>query len=146
LTFTDVPYGPNALSVRDPGLPGVAAPASVTWTAPLPAPSLIGARFPLLVKFASRRAQQRTKPARAPRLLYRANSDGAAAVVLRRGLRTVARWTTSFHRGSNTMVFPIAQLRRLAVGRHVLTLQPRNATGPGATLTRRFDVVRLRGR
>jgi hypothetical protein len=146
LTFTDLPYGPNALSVRDPGLPGVANAASVTWTAPLPPPSLIGARFPLLVTFASRRAQRRTKPARAPRLLYRANTDGAATVVLRRKGRIVGQWTTPFHRGSNTMVFPIDRLRRLATGRHVLTLQPRNATGPGAALTRRFDVVRLRGR
>jgi hypothetical protein len=146
LTFTGLAYGPNALSVRDQGLPGVAAAASVTWTAPLPAPSLIGARFPLLVTFASRRAQLRTKPARAPRLLYRANTDGAAAVVLRRKGRVVGQWTAPFHRGSNTMIFPIARLRRLATGRHVLTLQPRNATGAGAALTRRFDIVRLGGR
>jgi hypothetical protein len=118
----------------------------VSWTAPLPAPSLISARFPLLLTFASRRAQRRTKPARAPRLLYRANTDGAAAVVLRRKGRVVGQWTAPFHRGSNTMVFPIARLRRLATGRHVLTLQPRNATGAGAALTRRFDIVRLGGR
>jgi hypothetical protein len=146
LTFTDLPYGAHALAVRDPGLPTVTGAASVAWTAPLPAPSLIAARFPLLVTFASRRAQRRTKASRVPRLLYRANTDGAAAVVLRRGRRTVARWTTAFHRGSNTMAFPLARLRRLAVGRHVLTLEPRNAVGAGPPLTRRFDVVRLRGR
>jgi len=146
LTFTDLPYGAHALAVRDAGLPTVTAAASVAWVAPLPAPSLIAARFPLLVTFASRRAQRRTKASRAPRLLYRANTDGVAAVVLRRGGRTVARWTTAFHRGSNTMAFPLARLRRLAVGRHVLTLEPRNAVGAGPALTRRFDVVRLRGR
>jgi hypothetical protein len=146
MTFTNLPYGPNALSVRDSGLPGVAGAASVTWTAPLPAPSLINARFPLLVTFASRRAQRRTKPARAPRLLYRSNTDGTGAVVLRRAGRVVGQWSAPFHRGSNTLVFPIDRLRRLAAGRHVLTLQPRNATGAGAALTRRFDVVRLRGR
>ncbi|MGH2942653.1 MAG: hypothetical protein ACRDLN_07775, partial [Solirubrobacteraceae bacterium] len=89
-------------------------------------------------------AQRRTK--RAPRLLYRANTDGTAAVILRRGRRIVARWTTPFHRGSNTMAFPIARLRRLGTGRHVLTLEPRNAVGAGRALVRRFDVVRLRGR
>jgi hypothetical protein len=146
LTFTDLPYGANALSVRDPGLPTVAGAASVAWTAPLPAPSLIAARFPLLVTFASRRAQRRTKASRVPRLLYRANTDGTAAVVLRRGRRTVARWTTAFHRGSNTMAFPIMRLRRLGPGRHVLTLEPRNAAGAGPALTRRFDVVRLAAR
>ena len=143
LTFTDLPYGSNALAVRDPGLPGVAGAASIAWDAPLPAPSLIAPRFPLLVTFASRRAQRRTKPARSPRLLYRANTDGTAAVVLRRGRRRVGRWTTAFHRGSNTMAFPIARLRRLGTGRHVLTLEPRNAAGTGRALTRRFDVVRL---
>jgi hypothetical protein len=143
MTFTDLPYGANALSVRDPGLPGVAGAASLAWNAPLPAPSLIAPRFPLLVKFASRRAQRRTKPSRAPRLLYRANTDGAAAVVLRRGARVVGRWTTAFHRGSNTMAFPIDRFRRLGTGRHVLTLEPRNGTGQGPALTRRFDVVRL---
>jgi hypothetical protein len=120
--------------------------ASIAWNTPLPAPSLIAARFPLLVTFASRRAQKRTKAARVPRLLYRANTDGAAAVTLRRGRRTIARWTTSFHRGSNTMAFPIVPLRRLGAGRHVLTLEPRNSAGAGASFTRRFDVVRLHGR
>jgi hypothetical protein len=143
LTFTDLPYGANALAVRDPGLPGVSGAAALAWNAPLPAPSLIAPRFPLLVKFASRRAQRRTKPSRVPRLLYRANTDGAAAVVLRRGARVVGRWTAAFQRGSNTMAFPIDRFRRLGAGRHVLTLEPRNATGPGPTLTRRFDVVRL---
>jgi hypothetical protein len=143
MTFTDLPYGANALSVRDPGLPGVPGAASLAWNAPLPAPSLIAPRFPLLVKFASRRAQRRTKPSRVPRLLYRANTDGAATVVLRRGARVVGRWTTAFHRGSNTMAFPIDRFRRLGTGRHVLTLEPRNAAGPGPALTRRFDVVRL---
>jgi Concanavalin A-like lectin/glucanases superfamily len=145
LTFTDLPYGSNALAVRDPGLPGVAGAASIVWDSPLPAPSLIAPRFPLLITFASRRAQRRTKLSRAPRLLYRANTDGTAAVVLRRGPRTVARWTTAFHRGSNTMTFPLARLRRLATGRHVLTLEPRNAASTGRALTRRFDVVRLHG-
>jgi hypothetical protein len=145
LTFTGLSYGTHALAVHDPGLPGVAG-ASIAWTTPLPAPSLIAARFPLLVTFASRRAQRRTKAARVPRLLYRANTDGAAAVTLRRGRRTIARWTTSFHRGSNTMAFPIVPLRRLGSGRHVLTLEPRNSVGAGAPFTRRFDVVHLRGR
>jgi len=145
LTFTGLPYGPHALSVHDPGLSGVVG-ASIAWTTPLPAPSLIAPRFPLLVTFASRRAQQRTKASRVPRLLYRANTDGAAAVTLRRGKRTIARWTTSFHRGSNTMAFPIVPLRRLGSGRHVLTLEPRNSAAAGTPLTRRFDVVRLRGR
>lgn len=145
LTFTDLPYGFNALAVRDPGLPGVASPASIVWDSPLPAPSLIAPRFPLLITFASRRAQRRTKASRAPRLLYRANTDGTAAITLRRGRRTVARWTTTFHRGSNTMTFPLARLRRLATGRHVLTLEPRNAASAGRPLTRRFDVVRLHG-
>jgi hypothetical protein len=145
LTFTGLPYGTQALAVHDPGLPGVAG-ASIAWTTPLPAPSLIAARFPLLVTFASRRAQQRTKAARVPRLLYRANTDGAAAVTVRRGGRIIARWTTSFHRGSNTMAFPIVPLRRLGPGRHVLKLEPRNSVGAGAPFTRRFDVVRLRGR
>jgi concanavalin A-like lectin/glucanase superfamily protein len=146
LTFTDLPYGANAVSVRDPGLPGVPGAASLAWNAPLPVPSLIAPRFPLLVTFASRRAQRRTKPSRAPRLLYRANTDGAAAVVLRRGARIVGRWTTAFHRGSNTMAFPIDRFRRLGSGRHVLTLEPRNAAASGPALRRRFDVVRLRGR
>ena len=146
LTFTDLSYGRHSLAVRDPGLPTVTSAASVEWIAPLPAPSLIAPRFPLLVTFASRRAQRRTKAARTPRLLYRANSDGIAAVVLRRGRRTVARWTAPFHAGSNTMTFPVARLRRLDPGRHVLTLQPRNSVVTGAALTRRFDVVRLRGR
>jgi hypothetical protein len=145
LTFTDLPYGSNALAVRDPGLPGVAGAASIAWDSPLPAPSLIAPRFPLLVTFASRRAQRRTKLSRSPRLLYRANTDGIAAVVLRRGRRTVGSWTTAFHRGSNTMAFPIARLRRLGAGRHVLTLEPRNAASAGRALTRRFDVVRLQG-
>jgi len=145
LTFTGLAYGPHVLAVHDPGLPGVAG-ASIAWTAPVPAPSLIGARLPLLVTFSSRRAQQRAKPARVPRLLYRANTDGAADVTVRRGRRIVARWTTAFHRGSNTMAFPIGPLRRLGTGRHVLTVVPRNSTGVGAVLTRRFDVVRLRGR
>jgi len=146
LSFTGLPYGTHALAVHDPNLPSVTGAASIAWTTPLPAPSLIAPRFPLLVTFASRRAQQRTKAARVPRLLYRANTDGAAAVVLRRGQRTIARWTTSFHRGSNTMAFPIAPLRRLGTGRHVLTLAPRNSAGAGKVLTRRFDVVRLRKR
>jgi len=146
LAFTDLRYGPQSLAVRDPGLPAVTSAASVQWTAPLPAASLIAARFPLLVTFASRRAQRRAKASRAPRLLYRANTDGIATVVLRRGRRTVGRWTTPFHSGSNTMAFPVARLRRLGSGRHVLTLQPRNAAGTGPPLTRRFDVVRLRGR
>jgi hypothetical protein len=145
LTFTGLSYGTHALSVRDPGMPDVAG-ASIAWTAPVPAPSLITPRFPLLLTFASRRAQQRTKAARVPRLLYRANTDGTAAVIVRRGQRTVARWTTAFHRGSNTMAFPIVPLRRLGAGRHVLTLVPQNSAGAGALLTRRFDVVRLRGR
>jgi hypothetical protein len=143
LTFTDLPYGTNALAVRDPELPGVTDAASIAWNAPLPVPNLIDARFPLIVKFASRRAQRRTKPSRAPRLLYRANTDGTAAVVLRKGRRTIATWTSAFHRGSNTMVFPIARLRRLKAGRHVITLTPRNAAGSGRALTRRFDVVRM---
>jgi hypothetical protein len=146
LTFSGLSYGANALAVHDPGLPGVAGAASIAWTAPLPAPSLIAPRFPLLVTFASRRAQRRTKVARAPRLLYRANTDGLATVTLRRGARTVARWTTAFHGGSNTMAFPIARLRRLGTGRHVMTLEPRNAANAGKPLTRRFDVVRLRER
>jgi hypothetical protein len=145
LTFTDLSYGSNALAVRDPGLPGVAGAASIVWDSPLPAPSLIAPRFPLLITFASRRAQRRTKLSRAPRLLYRANTDGTAAVVLRRGRRTVESWTTAFHRGSNTMTFPLARLRRLATGRHVLTLEPRNAASAGRALMRRFDVVRLHG-
>jgi concanavalin A-like lectin/glucanase superfamily protein len=145
LTFTRLAFGAHFLAIHDPGLPSVAG-ASIAWTAPLPAPSLIGPRFPLLLTFASRRAQQRTKASRAPRLLYRANADGTAAVIVRRGQRTIANWTTTFHRGSNTMVFPIASLRRLGAGRHVLTLVPRNSAGAGAILTRRFDVVRLRGR
>jgi hypothetical protein len=144
LTFSDLSYGPHSLAVRDPGLPSVTSAASVGWTAPLPTPSLIASRFPLLVTFASRRAQRRTKASRAPRLLYRADTDGIAAVVLRRGRQTVGRWTTPFHSGSNTMAFPLARLRRLGSGRHVLTLQPRNAAGTGPALTRRFDVVRLR--
>jgi hypothetical protein len=146
LTFTDLDYGHHSLAVRDPGLPTVTSAASVEWNAALPAPSLIAPRFPLLVTFASRRAQRRTKAARTPRLLYRANTDGIAAVLLRRGRRTVARWTAPFHAGSNTMAFPVARLRRLEPGRHVLTLEPRNAAGTGPALTRRFDVVRLRGR
>jgi hypothetical protein len=145
MTFTDLPYGSNALAVRDPGLPGVAGAASIVWDSPLPAPSLIAPRFPLLITFASRRAQRRTKLSRAPRLLYRANTDGIAAVVLRRGRRTVGSWTMAFHRGSNTMAFPLARLRRLGTGRHVLTLAPRNAASAGRALTRRFDVVRLQG-
>jgi hypothetical protein len=146
LTFTDLSYGRHALAVRDPGLPTVTSAASVEWSSPLPAPSLIAPRFPLLVTFASRRAQRRTKAARAPRLLYRANTDGVATVVLRRGRRTVGSWTAPFHAGSNTMALPVARLRRLEPGRHVLTLAPRNAVGAGTALTRRFDVVRLRGR
>jgi hypothetical protein len=43
------------------------------------------------------------------------------------------------------MTFPLARLRRLATGRHVLTLEPRNAASAGRALTRRFDVVRLHG-
>lgn len=146
LTFTDLPYGTNALAVRDPALPGVTNAASIAWNAQLPAPSLIAPRFPLIVKFASRRAQRRAKPSRAPRLLYRANTDGTAAVVLRKGQRTIGTWTVAFHRGSNTMVFPVARLRRLGTGRHVMTLTPRNAAGTGRALTRRFEVVRLGGR
>jgi hypothetical protein len=145
LTYTGLSYGAHALSVHDPGLPGVAG-ASIAWTAPVPAPSLIAPRFPLLVTFASRRAQQRTKAARVPRLLYRANTEGTAVVIVRRGRRTVARWTTAFRRGSNTMAFPIVALRRLGAGRHHLTLVPQNSAGAGPVLTRRFDVVRLRGR
>jgi hypothetical protein len=144
LSFNDLSYGRHSLAVRDPGLPTVTSAASVEWIAPLPAPSLIAPRFPLLVTFASRRAQRRTKATRTPRLLYRANSDGVAAVVLRRGRRTIASWTAPFHAGSNTMAFPVARLRRLEPGRHVLTLAPRNAAGVGVALTRRFDVVRLR--
>jgi hypothetical protein len=42
------------------------------------------------------------------------------------------------------VVLPIARLRALRPGRHVLTIQPGNPAGAGRPLSVRFDVVRLR--
>jgi hypothetical protein len=79
-------------------------------------------------------------------LLFLSNVDAKATATLTRRGRRVAAWPLSIHRRSNTMPFPVGQLRKLRPGRHMLTLRPANAAGGGRALTVRFDVVALRRR
>jgi hypothetical protein len=143
LTFDGMDYGSHELAIRDPSLGDVAGAPSLTWNVALPAPRLIGARFPSLLTFSSARAQRATKAARAPRLLFLSNVDGKATATLTHKGRKLAAWTVALHPGSNTMAFPVGRLRGLRPGRHVLTLAPSNAAGAGRALTVRFDVLRL---
>jgi hypothetical protein len=146
LTFAGTGYGNHELAVRDQRLPGVASAPSLTWDVALPVPRLIAPSFPSLLTFASRRAQRRTKAARAPRLLFLSNVDATATATLSRRGRRLAAWSLGVHRGSNTMAFPIGRLRKLRPGRHTVTVRPTNAAGVGRTLSVRFDVVQLRRR
>jgi concanavalin A-like lectin/glucanase superfamily protein len=144
LTFTAMGYGDHELAVRDERLSQLSQAPSLAWRAALPTPRLIAARFPSILKFASRRAQRATKPARAPRLLFASNVDATATATLARRGRRVATWPLAIHRGSNTLVLPITRLRRLRPGRHTLVIHPSNAAGAGRALSVRFDVLRLR--
>jgi Concanavalin A-like lectin/glucanases superfamily len=144
LTFSAMPYGDHELAVRDRQLTDLAQPPALTWHAALPAPRLIAARFPAILKFASRRAQRATKPSRAPRLLFASNVEAAGTATLARRGRRVATWRVAVHAGSNAMALPIARLRALRPGRHTLTIQTANAAGSGRPLSVRFDVVLLR--
>jgi hypothetical protein len=143
LTLSGLGFGDHELAVR---AAHVAGAASLSWNVAVPLPRLISARFPSLLTFASRRAQRQTKASRAPRLLFLSNVDANATATLARRGRRVASWPLAIHRGSNTMPFPVGQLRKLRPGRHVLTLTPANAAGAGRALTVRFDVVALRRR
>jgi hypothetical protein len=143
LTLTGVGFGDHELAVRAAHLAGA---ASLSWSVATPLPRLISPSFPSLLTFASPRAQRQTKAARAPRLLFLSNVDARATATLTRRGRRVASWPLSIHRGSNTMPFPVGQLRKLRPGRHVLTLTPANAAGGGRALTVRFDVLALRRR
>jgi len=144
LTFDGLGYGGHLLAVRDPRLGEAVSAPSLTWDVALPTPRLIAASFPSLLTFASLRAQRATKAARAPRLLFASNVDGRTTATLSRRGHRIASWSFVLHRGSNTMPFPLAQLRKLRTGRHVIALAPANAAGAGRALTVRFDVVRLR--
>jgi Concanavalin A-like lectin/glucanases superfamily len=144
LTFAQLGYGDHELAVRDERLVGLAQAPSLTWRMALPAPRLIAARFPTILKFASRRAQRATSPSRAPRLLFASNVDARATATLTRRGRRVSSWPLIIRRGSNAMALPIERLRKLRPGRHTLTIQPSNAAGVGRALTVRFDVVLLR--
>jgi Concanavalin A-like lectin/glucanases superfamily len=144
LTLTGLGFGDHQLVVRDQHLAQLAGAASLSWNVAVPLPRLISARFPSLLTFASRRAQRQTKASRAPRLLFLSNVDAKVTATLTRRRRRVAAWTVAIHRGSNTMPFPIGQLRKLRAGRHVLALQPTNGAGAGRALSMRFDVVALR--
>ena len=146
LTLTGLSFGDHQLAVRDAHLAQVAGAASLSWSVAVPLPRLISPRFPSLLTFSSRRAQRRTTASRAPRLLFLSNADAKATATLTRRGRRVATWPVAIHRGSNTMPFPIARLRRLRAGRHVLTLSPANGAGAGPALSVRFDVVALRRR
>ncbi len=143
LTLSGLGFGDHELAVRDAHLAGA---ASLTWSVAVPAPRLISARFPSLLTFSSRRAQRQTKASRAPRLLFLSNVDAKATATLSHRGHRVAAWPVAIHRGSNTMAFPLAQLRKLRPGRHVIVLTPANAAGAGRPLTVRFDVVALRRR
>jgi hypothetical protein len=144
LTFDAMSYGDHELAVRDASLAGLAQPPSLAWRVAMPAPRLIAARFPSILKFASRRAQRATRPLRAPRLLFASNVDATGTATLARRGHRIATWPVAIRRGSNTLVLPIARLRALRRGRHVLTIQAANAAGAGRPLSVRFDVVRLR--
>jgi hypothetical protein len=127
--------------VVDPALSGVVFP-TIAWTNPLPVPRVVGSQFPALLHLGSRRGQARLATARLPRLLFQGNAAGRARVTLRRGDRTVSRWSVRVVQGSNLVALPRSAWRRLRPGRYRLEVVVRNASGSSSPLTLRFDAVR----
>jgi hypothetical protein len=149
LTLDSLPPGGHRLAVRAALPGGGAAEVHADWTVALPAPSLVGVQFPVLLYVPpARKIRAASFPtSRLPALRFslnvaatvRLSLDRASGPAKRRHVRT---WTIQGRTGANVTRLPIALYRGLMSARYRLTAVAAGQAGASPARDVRFHVVR----
>lgn len=142
--------GAHALSVRAPTAGGGAQTVTTTWTVTLPAPSLVGVQFPVLVYVPPAKKIGKSFPSsRLPAVRFSLNVGATVTLNLDRTSgaargRHLRTWTVSGRAGANVSRLPIAVYRKLGAARYRLTANASGVAGASVAKAVRFQVVRKR--
>jgi hypothetical protein len=151
-TLTTGPLAPGAhgLTVRAALPGGGVQTASASWTVTLPAPSLVGVQFPVLVYVLPAKKIGKAFPSsRLPAVRFSLNVGASVRLSLvrtsgaRKG-RSVRTWNVSGRAGANVARLPLAVYRKLGAARYRLTADAAGPAGRSVTKMVRFQVVRKR--
>jgi hypothetical protein len=140
--------GPHALAVRATVPGGTVQTVTTSWVVSMPAPTLVGVQFPVLVYMPPARKITRTFPAsRLPAVRFSLNVAATVQLSLDRTTgaskgRHIATWTIAANGGANVSRVPLEIYRRLGDARYRLTAGASGAAGTSPARAVRFQVVR----
>jgi hypothetical protein len=149
LTLDSLAPGGHRLAVRAALPGGGTADVHADWTVALPAPSLVGVQFPVLLYVPpARKIRAAGFPSsRLPALRFSLNVAATVRLRLARTTgpakrRHVHTWTVAGGTGANVTRLPIAVYRGLTSARYRLTAEASGGAGRSPLRTVRFHVVR----
>ena len=140
--------GPHALAVRATVPGGTVQTVTTSWVVSMPAPTLVGVQFPVLVYMPpARKITRAFPPSRLPAVRFSLNVSATVQLSLDRTTgakkgRHVATWTIAATAGANVSRVPLEIYRSLGDARYRLTAGASGTAGASPARAVRFQVVR----